>query len=226
MNTNQSLRRVFDSYRALLRKTNALADSLFRRHAEHLHCRRGCYYCCTTISVTPVEFAWVGATLSQMRRSGESARELGPDSDVPAIPAEDDFVRRIPGDSELAEARRTPRCALLRDGVCSVYHARPIICRVHGLPLAYPVLEYDEKGRRIADDDPEVALVWCDLNFQGYDMLACASQADIVSMRDLYAQLETLNQQFLSTDAGRGFQNRGQVELDRVLELTPHPLTP
>lgn len=213
--------RVFESYQKLLNRVDELATRLFARHRPHLRCRRGCYYCCTRISVTPLEYAWVSAVLSDLRRTGASIRPLGTDTDTPRIPAHDSFINTIPADSELAEARTTPRCALLRDGVCSMYAARPVICRLHGLPLAYPVFEYDERGLRVAVEDPEVALVWCDLNFTNVDMSGSMREDDIVRMADVHAQLEELNRQFLDTEAGAAFEGVTQIGLDSVVELTP-----
>jgi len=46
------------------------------------------------------------------------------------------------------------RCALLLNGLCSIYSARPIICRTQGLPIAY----LDESGENL-----EVSA--CPLNF-------------------------------------------------------------
>lgn len=212
---------VFESYQKLLNRVDELAGTLFARHRPHLRCRRGCYYCCTRISVTPLEYAWVSAALSERRRTGASTRPLGTDTDTPRIPAHDSFINTIPADSELAEARTTPRCALLRDGVCSMYSARPVICRLHGLPLAYPVFEYDERGLRVGVEDPEVALVWCDLNFTNVNVSASMREDDIVRMADVHAQLEELNRQFLDTEAGAAFGGVTQIDLDSVVELTP-----
>lgn len=211
---------VFQEYRRFLDRVDETAGALFRRHRPHLRCRKGCYYCCTRISVTPLEYSWVSAALSESRRAGESRRPLGPDSNAASIPEYDDFINTIPGDSELAEARSTPRCALLRDGVCSMYAARPVICRVHGLPLAYPVFEYDESGERVSEDDPEVAIVWCDLNFAAPEAAARFREEDIVRMAELHVELDELNRRFLETPAGVAFGGRNRIELDSVLRMT------
>lgn len=57
------------------------------------------------------------------------------------------------------------RCVLLRDGLCAIYGARPLICRTQGLPLGY-----------VDEEREAVEVSACDLNFAddyafGYDEL-------------------------------------------------------
>lgn len=50
-------------------------------------------------------------------------------------------------------------CAYLKGGLCMIYRFRPIICRTHGLPVAFE--NEDEPGR------PEMSVSFCPKNFTG-----------------------------------------------------------
>jgi len=77
-------------------------------------------------------------------------------------------------------ASATPeRCALLLDGLCSIYSARPIICRTQGLPIAY----LDESGENL-----EVSA--CPLNFAD-DYSFCL--ADLLLLDQFNSRLIELN---------------------------------
>jgi len=98
-------------------------------HGATLSCGPGCSSCCQTFSVLSIEAACV--------------REA-----IAALPS---ASRDRLGQNLAADAHR---CPLLIDDLCSVYAARPLICRTQGLPLAY----VDEERQAI-----EVSA--CPLNF-------------------------------------------------------------
>ena len=96
------------------------------RHREAMACRAGCASCCAAdLTVFPVEAAPLAA----------------------AVDALSDDLRA----AVRARAAAGTHCALLVDGRCAVYAARPILCRTQGLALAL--------------DDGTVAA--CPLNFDG-----------------------------------------------------------
>lgn len=52
-------------------------------------------------------------------------------------------------------------CAFLKDNLCQIYPHRPIICRTHGLPIAFTNSDLAE---------PEISVSFCPLNFASLDL--------------------------------------------------------
>lgn len=116
-------------YQQLIDDLDAEIARIGTRHGATLSCGPRCASCCLGFSVLPLEAACL--------------REA-----IDALPA----ASREHLDRNLAEG--TDRCPLLIDELCSIYAARPVICRTQGLPLAY----VDEEREAI-----EVSA--CPLNF-------------------------------------------------------------
>lgn len=116
-------------YRQLIDSLDAEIARIGEMHGALLSCGPGCAACCLAFSVLPIEAAC-------MRKA------------IGALPSvsRDRLKKNLPGDNE--------RCPLLIDDLCSIYAARPVICRTQGLPLAY----VDEERQAI-----EVSA--CGLNF-------------------------------------------------------------
>ena len=84
--------------------------------------------------------------------------------------------------SQVVSPADEKKCLLLREGLCSVYEQRPIICRTQGLPLGY----IDEEAGTI-----EVSA--CELNFtQSYPF----THDDLLFMDTFNRRLAGLNQQY------------------------------
>lgn len=106
-------------------------------------------------------------------------------------------------------------CPFLEDNACGIYEMRPLICRIHGLPLAYPLEEYDERGTLIVRDPPAKHVLWCDLNFAGRDKFdpGFAEEGEVFDMVKHYQRLDGLNRRFIATVAGRKYVISSQVSL-------------
>lgn len=167
-------------YRALVERADALSKPLFERYRDKLQCRKGCYFCCTDISVLPVEHHHLAGYLD----ANPEIRGL--------LQAQEP----IPGPK---------RCPLLKsDGSCSVYPARPIICRVHGLPLAYRLYEYDLEGNLVPESDRMDS--WCDLNFTDLeDPPRFFDRQGRIDMVELHGMLEEVDREFCATSEATGY---------------------
>jgi len=97
-------------YMELIREVDAAGQALEGLHRQHLRCRPGCSRCCTLSSVLPLEAA---------------ALHL-------AIAGLDGKLKKIMRAQQPGEF-----CPLLVDSRCAIYQSRPLICRTHGLPIAY-----------------------------------------------------------------------------------------
>jgi len=129
-----------DQLRGVLVQLRRRVDDHFaaaaQRSPRDLTCAAGCAACChQRIGVFEVEAAVLREALAELAITDPERRAR---------------VRRQ-ADDPAAEGR----CALLLDGRCAVYAARPLICRSHGLPIAI------ESG-----DDPAPRVDHCPLNYQ------------------------------------------------------------
>lgn len=128
------------AYQALLEKIQDLGQRQDDAFGDQIRCGAGCFACChPPDSLFQVE----AETLEQ------AVREL---------PTE--MKARI--QERLTEYKADPSllCPLLEDGKCTVYHARPSICRTQGYALFFKDTTPSQ------DDAPSKGdLSWCELNF-------------------------------------------------------------
>ena len=81
-------------------------------------------------------------------------------------------------------------CAMLRRSLCQIYEFRPLICRTHGLPLAYG-----------EDDDPLMkSISFCELNFK--KKIPKFTKNNVLDMDELNLELVTLNENFIRSFDG------------------------
>lgn len=105
------------------------------RSPESFACRSGCDACChRRFGVFEIEADRIRLALAELAHERPELRAT---------------VRANATDPSASD-----RCALLVDGRCAVYDARPMICRVHGLPTAVPA------------EDGSTRLDVCPLNFR------------------------------------------------------------
>jgi uncharacterized protein len=136
-------------YSALIAKVEAFTAAIARRRESDLACGAGCSSCCR---------AWLGV-------SGVEADELR-GALARLSPAERERVRAR-GVAELrreASGASEPCCALLDEhGRCSVYEARPLVCRTQGHALRYPrdFIPMAAVTQKTANGE----VTWCPLNY-------------------------------------------------------------
>ncbi len=94
-------------YNSMIEKLDLHEAKLLGKYGEHIHCERGCNSCCILESVFPVDAFVIYNYFVSGRINVESLS-----------------FDEIPG-----------RCVFVKDGACSVYSARPVICRTHGYPV-------------------------------------------------------------------------------------------
>ena len=210
---------ALDRYFELRERVTKQAQDLSQRYSSHLRCRRGCSYCCEEIEVLPIEVEAVRIRLDR--------------NDTPPIDQSDQSPPALPRSVDRSAEGLFPstgpatRCAFLdRDGACTIYTERPIICRTHGLPLAYRVYEYDASGRELNTHRPELIDLWCDLNFSELDNPTAVAWFDTngrINMDAIDRELETLNEAFLRDPAGRSYVGGGERLPLRTLRASSRP---
>jgi Fe-S-cluster containining protein len=123
----------------LRRRVDAHFAAAVARSPSAFQCGPGCEACChVRIGVFAVEAAPIRDALAELAvRDPQLRARVRHQADDPA---------------------HADRCALLVDGRCAVYDARPLICRSHGLPIAAEPLATSGK--------PDLQVDHCPLNFQ------------------------------------------------------------
>jgi uncharacterized protein len=163
----------FTGFGKLLAAVDAKCAKQESALAEQIACKAGCHHCCRRIpSILPVEWAWIQA-------SGFEASSGSP-SGGHALRSE-----LHPGE---------PLCDHLDPrGYCSIYAARPLICRTHGL------LILSENG-----------LDHCPWNFQELEEV----DEDLVfRLENLHETLVRLNLAFLRTSYPAAFARLAGVRI-------------
>lgn len=168
------------NYLQLRTRVDRFVDSILGRYSEQIACRMGCSQCCAPgLTVVLVEAVLVGDALgiSQER------------------------VLLQAGQPPLSERGA---CALLdAAGNCEAYAARPLTCRVQGLPLKYP-------------DSAELSV--CPLNFVGAE----PHPSSVFDVENLDTALFAANLDFCQRN---GLRPMSRVALDRLAQLAGMPVT-
>lgn len=101
-----------DHLGALQARVDAFFEKVHARFPQDMQCKPGCTACCISgLTVTLVEAAAIQDALD-------------------ALP--DDLRAHL----ARAAGHKSPACpALLDDGKCAIYAARPLVCRSHGVPI-------------------------------------------------------------------------------------------
>lgn len=148
-------------YYAARTRIEEAADIIFERRRADIACRKGCASCCVEgLTVLSVEAAAIALHLEETGLSG-----------MPSPP---------PGGCAFLDA----------EGACTIYEARPVLCRTHGVPIRLGAS--DEQGRRPTSlrvlDDASV----CELNFRERD----AAREDVLDGERVAALLLVVEQRF------------------------------
>lgn len=93
------------------------------------------------------------------------------------------ILQQIEGSALASGTAAEEECLHLKEGLCTIYDSRPLICRTHGLPLLY-------------NDGDEWQLSVCDLNFTG-DKQPAFSEANTFPQDTFNSRLFMINQLFM-----------------------------
>lgn len=167
-------RDFLQEYLDLVSRVDGEVKKVAELHGPRLHCKPGCCRCCTISSVLPLE----AALLRQ------------------AVGGLDGWVKKVMqgqgGDSS---------CPLLVDSLCAVYPSRPLICRTHGLPIAY--VDYERQAIEVSA---------CPLNFAAdYDF----DRQELFFIDPFNTELVSLNEGYC---AARGIYSRRRVPMQDLLD--------
>lgn len=170
---------MISEYRKLRTQIDSEVANLEKTHTEHLKCKSGCDLCCMDYRIFPVEYYSI---LNELKENNPILNELKTD---------------LPKDT----------CVFLQNHKCSIYGARPIICRTHGLPLLF------------ANDNGEWELSACELNFTQFNFEEFTF--DNTFPQDKFnSKLFLLNKKFIKTLSEKSFNEFDLLPLkDLLIEL-------
>ncbi len=123
----------YETYRQLMARVEAFGQGIRERYAEELTCHAGCDHCCyQEFTVFPVE-------------AYHLAQAVGA---LPAHARQRLQQHLQEQEGQLPMADEVQPCVLLREGRCSVYEGRPLICRIQGYPLFSAMIEHADGSQR------------------------------------------------------------------------------
>jgi Fe-S-cluster containining protein len=174
----------FEQYEALVKQVDAVFELVKKDHAECVRCKVGCSDCCNALfDLTLVEAMYVKSKFDALYQ--EEGRELlidranEADRKIYRLKREafKDHEQGKP-EAEILEnmAAQRVRCpALGEDDRCAIYEARPLTCRIYGVPTviggkahtcgisgfeegkSYPTVKLDAIYQRLYDISFELA---------------------------------------------------------------------
>lgn len=123
---------AYEHYQRLVARVDAFGQAIAQRYPTQIACHAGCDGCCyQQLTVFPIE-----------------AHHLA--QAVAALPAEarQHLLARLQQVDPWHIVDAPTPCILLEHGRCSLYTHRPLICRIHGLPIASTMIERADGGQR------------------------------------------------------------------------------
>jgi Fe-S-cluster containining protein len=200
---------LLGEHRAALQKIDEAVARAAALAGDELACRRGCASCCVDgLSVLPVEAALIEAVFSEPVFSEPVLTEPVLTEPVLTEPVLAEPVLAEPALTEAATTAKAPtaaraprppagagRCAFLDDeGACSIYAARPVLCRTHGLALKageageVGVEGAARPGLRVLAEEVSC----CELNYGG----RAPAPAEVLDATRVLALLVTVDRRF------------------------------
>lgn len=130
--------KAFKDYEEHARAVDAEFRRVFERFAERMQCGKGCSMCCSQMfSISMIEAAYISRAVQAMEATRRERLRAAARQYI-------ERAREITGGDQDEEQSVTPRpglrlaCPALEDDSCSIYDARPLICRKWGIPLFNP----------------------------------------------------------------------------------------
>jgi len=138
LDRNTALQRVEAAYRQLLAEVDAWFRQGRQQLGDRVHCRAGCAECCSGLFDISLLDGWMLARQRHRLPADVLAAAQGDVQQV--LAALGQRQRKIPVFGPDCPSVGWPdgdelRCPLLdSQGRCRLYDARPLVCRLHGLP--------------------------------------------------------------------------------------------
>ena len=180
------------AYEDLRANASAFFEMVYARRSADMTCEQGCDACCyVQLTVCAVEADAIRSALSALDENEKrTLRERAVAMDV---------------DSDAGDGA----CVMLGRQGCTVYEARPLVCRTHGLPIAYtdaPDVPVDALLDAKSVGAERRTLTWCELNFEEHQ----PAREDVLDGDRLNQALAMVNRAFESESREQEAEQAGE----------------
>jgi len=142
--TSQNLKPIIE----LQSNTSHFFNQFYEKHQAHMQCKINCSQCChVDLSIFEAEAAAILEWVSNL--SEEKKQEL---------------LHLLKQPDQATKYKKKEACVFLRQNQCSIYEARPIICRTQGVALQYKT--------QMDKNETQINVDVCPLNFASLNNLA------------------------------------------------------
>lgn len=123
---------AYEHYQRLVARVNTFGQAIRQRYPAQITCHAGCDGCCyQQFTVFPVE----------AQHLAQAVTALAPE-------ARQRLLARLQQADPWRVLDTPSPCVLLEYGRCSLYSHRPLICRIHGFPVASTMIERPDGAQR------------------------------------------------------------------------------
>jgi len=142
---------AYEQYQRLVARVDAFGQAIAQRYPAQITCHAGCDGCCYQhLTVFPVE----------AHHLAQAVAALPPE-------AQQRLLARLQQVDPWRLVDAATPCVLLEHGRCGLYNHRPLICRIHGLPISSTMIEPSDGAQRAC----------CPLNFTAVPLPDIVPQA-------------------------------------------------
>lgn len=154
---------IINQYSQYIELLQNKCDLLQSKNQKYIKCKKGCSDCCKVErTVLPVEFGFIINHINNISKENK------------------EYII-----SNLNESDE--KCTFLLNDECLIYQARPVICRTHGLMLAY-----------LSDDEANWNLSCCERNFLNLENDLIFGNENLLNMEEINFELISLNNKYSS----------------------------
>ena len=165
---------IFNTYLSLFEEMDEVIQRFKSSYGKTLRCREGCDECCIPFTLSPIEAAFVKAAFDNLTEEKKHV-----------------VIQQLVEQNE--------RCPLLIQQKCSIYQSRPLICRTHGLPIAY-----------INDELESIEVSACPVNFPAEVNF---EREGLLFMDPFNAKLAEINQKYADDNGIRKIERLSVHEI-------------
>nr|WP_321453893.1 YkgJ family cysteine cluster protein [uncultured Carboxylicivirga sp.] len=168
-----------NAYYSMRDEIDNYVNYLNDEHGNHMVCKKGCDLCCLDFDVFPVEF---------------DAIKKQVENEYPEVLKQD------------RKQEQEGLCTYLKNHACTIYNARPIICRTHGFPL----VNMNEAG-------DQWELSFCHLNFTNVDD-DYFDDENIFEQDTYNSKLYMLNKEYLASNTELDYSEKDLIPLKNLID--------
>jgi Fe-S-cluster containining protein len=190
--TSQNLKPLME----LQLNTSSFFNQFYQKHQAHMQCKAGCAQCCH-VDLSIFEGEAVAILQWAINLDKEKKQEL---------------LALLNSPEQTTVFKKNKACVFLRNNQCTIYEARPIICRTQGVALQYK--------SKINKDETQINVDVCPLNFIEQNSFPEQKEwLDLDRLNSLQSIAENFYQKGENQKETLPKNKEGRVELRKLKEL-------